>query len=990
MKEDFPADLAEGLKDFWTAYAASSTEIQEKTILFSEQLPNLSRLFKQLTPEQVKEESAKSLERMRRAILHSDWEPLRSQQKIQGAVYASLGIPFEEWFELTGFFEKIIIPRLVTAFAGSPDRLAKSLMAMNRYLHSSLGILADEYLKTKEARLLALSEEREKSSKEVADLRAALDEHAILAITDPKGKITFVNDRFCAISKYSREELVGRDHRIINSGRHPKEFIRGLWEAIQGGKVWKGEICNRAKDGSLYWVDTTIVPFLNPEGKPYQFVAIRADITERKLAEERLREAYQFNQEVIAGLNEGVAVFDKDYRYKIFNPFLEELTGRRASDLLGKTVREAFSPKQAEDTMSRLSKAFAGETFASKDLLVSANIPSAKDRWVISKMTPQRNEMGEIIGVITSISDITERKIAEQRLQSQMERLSLLNQITRAIGERQDLASIFQSVIRSLETELPVDFSCICLHDHDKNELRISGVGMNDQRFPSSPEWAHGALIPIDENGLSRCLNGIFVYEGDTAKLPYPFPQKLHANGLSAVVFVPLIVESHIFGMIIVARRTAESFTSGECEFLKQLSEHVALAVNQTQIYEALQLAYDDLRQTQQVVMQQERLRALGQMASGIAHDINNAISPVALYTESLLEKEKNLSKRGRSYLTTIGRAIEDVSLTVARMREFYRSREPQLTLYPVSLAEMGEQVIHLSRARWSDEAQRRGVSIEVRTAWADDLPKVMGVESEIREAVLNLVFNAVDAMPEGGELRLSTFVEKAVPVSSENGGDTMVVLEVADTGVGMDEETRRRCLEPFFSTKGERGTGLGLAMVFGTVKRHNAEIEIESEKGSGTRVRLKFPVQTSGDSGPQLSEQARPLSVRLRILLVDDDPLILKSVGDTLSDDGHLIERAAGGQEGIDLFTSLHAAGEKIDVVFTDLGMPRVDGRKVAAWVKEKSPSTPVVLLTGWGRRLVEENETPPFVDRVLSKPPKLSELRAVLREQCVPGGKT
>ncbi|MBL8995407.1 MAG: GAF domain-containing protein, partial [Spirochaetia bacterium] len=441
-----------------------------------------------------------------------------------------------------------------------------------------------------------------------------------------------------------------------------------------------------------------------------------------------------------------------------------------------------------------------------------------------------------------------------------------------AIGERQDLSSIFQSVIRSLETELPVDFSCVCLHDPGKNELRISGVGLKNLNFRSSAEWVHGSLIPIDPNGLSRCLDGVFVYEPDTGKLPFPFPQKLHQEGLSAAVFVPLIVESHIFGMIIVARSASDSFTSGECEFLKQLSEHVALAVNQAQIYEALQTAYDDLRKTQQVVMQQERLRALGQMASGIAHDINNAISPVALYTESRLEKEKNLSERGRGYLETIGRAIEDVSSTVARMREFYRSREPQLTLFPISLGEMGEQVIHLTRARWSDEAQRKGLSIDVKTEWAVDLPKIMGIESEIREAVLNLVFNAIDAMPEGGTLRLATFVERGE-----------AVLEVADTGIGMDEDTRRRCLEPFFSTKGDRGTGLGLAMVFGTVKRHNAEIEIESEKGSGSRIRLKFPIQAAGATGAPRYEHEPPLSVRLRILLVDDDPLVLKSVGDTL-----------------------------------------------------------------------------------------------------------
>ena len=167
--------------------------------------------------------------------------------------------------------------------------------------------------------------------------------------------------------------------------------------------------------------------------------------------------------------------------------------------------------------------------------------------------------------------------------------------------------------------------------------------------------------------------------------------------------------------------------------------------------------------------MQQERLRALGQMASGIAHDINNAISPVALYTESLLEREPNLSDRARDYLLTIQRAIDDVAHTVAGMREFYRQREPQLALTPIDLNLLVQQVIDLTRARWSDLAQKHGIVIKVQTELSPDLPSVVGAQGEIRDSLTNLIFNAVDAMPEGGTLTLKTGVISSPALQNES-----------------------------------------------------------------------------------------------------------------------------------------------------------------------------------------------------------------------------
>lgn len=571
-------------------------------------------------------------------------------------------------------------------------------------------------------------------------------------------------------------------------------------------------------------------------------------------------------------------------------------------------------------------------------------------------------------------SEVAGHELTEQKLQTQLERLNLLDHITRAIAERQDLRSIFQVVIRSLEDNLPIDFGCVCRYEPLDEELVVTCVGVQSESLATELAMAQHAHIAIDQNGLSRCVRGQFVYEPDVTELSFPFPQRLARGGLRAMVAAPLLVESQVFGILVAARRDAHSFSSGECEFLRQLSEHVALAAKHAEFCSALQRAYDDLRQSQQTVLQQERLRVLGQMASGIAHDINNAISPVSVYTEILLEREPNLSVRVREYLETTQRAIGDVAHTVARLREFYRQHEPEFALAAVDLNSMVQQVTDLTHARWSDMPLERGIVIDFRAELAATLPSVSGIESEIREALINLVFNAVDAMPEGGTLTIRTTSSMAAQAQ-------FVDVEVIDTGIGMDEETRRRCLEPFFTTKGERGTGLGLAMVYGVMRRHNAEIELESNPGQGTKFRLRFPVPAEVASNAT-SPAADRLPPRLRILSVDDDPLLIKSLRDALEADGHAVVSAHGGQQGIDLFRESQKGDEQFAVVITDLGMPYVDGHKVARAVKEESPATPVILLTGWGQRMIADGDFPANVDRVLNKPPKLRELRAALAE--------
>jgi signal transduction histidine kinase/ActR/RegA family two-component response regulator len=571
------------------------------------------------------------------------------------------------------------------------------------------------------------------------------------------------------------------------------------------------------------------------------------------------------------------------------------------------------------------------------------------------------------------------RALAEAKALSQLSRLRLLQQTTHAIAERQDLASIFQVVVGSLEDKLNVDFACLCQYDHIARRLTVARVGANSARLAAVLNLSEGAEIQIDDGGPGDCVRGELTYEADTTAATFPFARRLARGGLGSFVAVPLLVEkrSDVFGVLLVARINAGAFSGDDREFLDQLGENVALASNQAQLHFALQSAYEELRDTQQAVMQQERLRALGQMASGIAHDINNAISPATLYVEAILERAPGLDARTRDQLETVQRAIGDVAQTVSRMGEFYRQGETKATLAPMNVNVVLGQIPDLTRARWSDLAQSRGVVIEMRVEEAPGMPTIMANESEIREALINLVFNAADALPDGGRItlrarRVAGDASQALP---------SIIVEVSDDGVGMDENTRVHCLEPFFTTKGQRGTGLGLAMVYGIAQRHSAELQIDSDLGKGTTIRLVFP-DSEGATAVVRDRSAQQTLRTLKLLLVDDDPLILQSLRNALEFEGHEVACAHGGQAGIDMYRAAYDLEQPFSAVITDLGMPHVDGRQVAAAIKNIERSARVIMLTGWGQLLADGSDSPTHVDLILSKPPNMWELREALAQ--------
>ncbi len=404
--------------------------------------------------------------------------------------------------------------------------------------------------------------------------------------------------------------------------------------------------------------------------------------------------------------------------------------------------------------------------------------------------------------------------------------------------------------------------------------------------------------------------------------------------------------------------RTMNAELSSELEIRRETE--AALQHSNVRLEETL----TELRKTQQQMIQQERLRALGQMASGIAHDFNNALVPIVGYSDLILEHPELFTTEGKMQplLRTINVAAKDAANIVNRLREFYRFREPGAYEDQIALAEVIEEAAQLTRPKWEKQAQATGADIAIIKN-ISAAPCVRGKAAELREVLVNLIMNAVDAMPTGGTLTLGLRAA---------GGQ--VVLEVSDTGTGMTPEVRQRCLEPFFTTKDEQGTGLGLSMAYGIVQRHGGTIDIDSELGRGTTFSIRLPASEGQDR--EMRDPGRhAYPTGLRILAVDDNLVALQTLEEYLRSDGHQVTLARDGVEGLERF-----GAQPFDVVIANRAMPRMNGDNLAKAIKQRSTGTPLIMLTGFGEMMHSLGEKPEGVDVVLGKPLTLLTLRTAL----------
>ena len=432
----------------------------------------------------------------------------------------------------------------------------------------------------------------------------------------------------------------------------------------------------------------------------------------------------------------------------------------------------------------------------------------------------------------------------------------------------------------------------------------------------------------------------------------------------TSLVCVPFSVHDKPAGVITLSRYGIDQFTPEDLEIVTIFAGHCSVAIANAGLYADLRKAFEELRATQSQLVQSAKLNALGEMASGVAHDFNNMLAAILGRTQLMMTRVDDPEMR-RS-LELIEQTAQDGAQTVRRIQEFTRVRMDE-ALDEVDLHRILLDVVELTRPSWQTQAKARGVTIDIVREFAPEA-RVSGNASELREVFTNLVLNAVDAMPGGGKLTLATRLD-----------DDRVVAEVTDTGHGMDDDTQARCFDPFFTTKATKGTGLGLSVAYGIVGRHRGSIATTSTPGKGTTFRLSFPQRHGAATPPRPAPPAGDTG-SFRILVVDDEPAVLSVLVELLEALGHVVTPASGGPEGMEKLREAQP-GNLPEVVFTDLGMPGVTGWEIAREARRVLPEGFVVLVTGWGVQLDAETARTNGVDFLLGKPFTVEDVEGALR---------
>ena len=572
------------------------------------------------------------------------------------------------------------------------------------------------------------------------------------------------------------------------------------------------------------------------------------------------------------------------------------------------------------------------------------------------------------VAVLETIADQLANAINNTRLYEDTRkkacRLELADQINRAISSTLDLKSIFQIVSQELIKIMDYDrINMFCWYPRERLFRREMTYSSKESSI--SKEIRN---IPADETNMYEVVCTQEPYHMEKLVLDQkskPMDRLVYSEGIRSYMLIPIRESKEVTAVLSLESSKEYGFEEEQIQLLGSIAGHLSVAMQNAKLFSDLEEAYQDLKHTQSHMIQIERFRALGEMASGVVHDFNNILASILGRVQLLLLKigkgESSPINETEKNLKVIEQSVMDGAKILARIREFVKEKSDR-TYSPVDINCLLEDSLEMTRAYWKDEAILSGIQIEIKKE-LHATGVVMGDATELQEVLTNLLLNAVDAMPQGGVLTLRM----------EEDGE-YVYLTVKDTGMGMTEEVKAKLFVPFFTTKGEEGTGLGLSLAFGIITQHKGEIMVESSPGKGSSLTIKLPrCDRVGDKESAVVSS----SDQACILVIEDEKNIREVLDEILSSAGHTVTQAENGSEGIELFKK-----QKIDLVITDLGMPGLSGWEVAKRIKTIKPDTPVILSTGWGVKSDQHVLEKENVDRIINKPFNMQQILILIGE--------
>ena len=763
----------------------------------------------------------------------------------------------------------------------------------------------------------ALAEKRIKESHaEVLErnrrLSVALDQSpASVFITDPEGRIEYVNRRFTQITGYAEHEVIGQNPRVLQSGKTPLETYEKLWSTVKQGGIWRNEILNRRKNGELYWSDVSISPVENAAGEVTHFVAVHEDISERRWAEETIREREERFRQIADNIHEVFWVVSADFGEMLYvSPAYEEVWGRSCRTLYEEpaSFMQAIHSDDRPGVIRSVTRLREGERPSSLDFRVTR--PDGTIRWVRARAAPVLDDEGNVYRISGVALDITEHKIAEERVRSSEERFRKL------------VDASFDVIVQSVDgvfTEVSAGFEE--MFGYAPSE--ILGRPLVDVVAPESRDEV-----------LRRARGGI---EGRYELVG------LHKDGSR------LVIEA--------AGKFAE--VDGRSTRISALRDITAQ------------------RSLEEQLRQSQKLEAVGRLAGGVAHDFNNVLT-VILTEIQLLRMTANLDERSglASSLSEIEQAARRAAGLTRQLLTFSRHdvAEPRV-LSPNEVIEGLKKML----------ARLIGEDVSLEVSRDPDVGNVYLDQGLLEQVIVNLVVNARDAMPEGGQIRIEVrnalLDEAYAQQRPEVRAGEYVLIAVSDTGTGMSRETQERLFEPFFTTKeAGKGTGLGLATSYGIVKDAGGHFGVYSELGLGTTMKV-YLARVDGPEATRAEAHSDELGIaplRANVLVVEDEDAVRRIAVRTLEALGCSVIAATTGTEALDV---LRRGRDTIDLLFTDVVMPGMGGPELVAQAKAMVPELKVLYTTGYTAdmalrlRLVREQAP------VLAKPYTVAELAEKLR---------